>query len=185
MARDNTKFSAIFGGGCFWCIEAVFQHLTGVEAVVSGYAGGCIKNPTYKQVCTGNTGHAEVVKITYDPSKITFEVLLEVFFQTHDPTTYNRQGNDIGTQYRSVIFYQNAEQQILAEKYIDALNHSESYGTKVVTEVAAYTNFYIAEQTHQDYYNDHSAQPYCLFVIKPKVEKVRKLFRKKAREDAM
>ncbi len=171
-----TTTTATFGAGCFWCVEAVFQNLEGVVSVVSGYEGGKISNPTYKEVCSGLTGHAEVIQIIYDPAVISFEDLLEVFWQTHDPTTLNRQGNDSGTQYRSVIFYHNDEQKILAEKYKKELDASGAFDQPIVTEISPASIFYKAEEYHQNYYNENGSQPYCTFVIKPKVDKVKKVF---------
>ena len=170
---------ATFGSGCFWCTEAIFERLNGVVKVESGYSGGKVKNPTYEEVCTGTTGHAEVTQITYDPSVISFDELLEVFWKTHDPTTLNRQGNDVGTQYRSVIFYQNEEQKELAEKYKAELDKSGVWDNPVVTEISPFTNFYPAEGYHQDYYENNPAQPYCSFVITPKIEKFEKVFKEK------
>ena len=170
---------ATFGSGCFWCTEAVFERLKGVYKVVSGYSGGTVENPTYEQVCTGKTGHAEVTQITYDPKVITYDELLEVFWKTHDPTTLNRQGNDVGTQYRSVIFYHNDEQKRLAEKYKEELNKSGIWDKPIVTEISPFTNFYPAENYHQNYYDNNPSQPYCSFVITPKVEKFEKVFKDK------
>jgi peptide-methionine (S)-S-oxide reductase len=175
---DNQE-KATFGSGCFWCTEAVFERLNGVNKVVSGYAGGTVENPTYEQVCSGKTGHAEVTQITYDPKVITYDELLEVFWKTHDPTTLNRQGNDVGTQYRSVIFYHNEEQRRLAEKYKEELNKSGAWDKPIVTEISPFTNFYPAENYHQNYYDNNPAQPYCSFVISPKVEKFEKVFKDK------
>lgn len=174
--------TATFGNGCFWCTEAIFQNVEGVEKVESGYSGGQIDNPTYKQVCTGETGHAEVLQIYFDPKKITFDELLEIFWKTHDPTTLNRQGNDVGTQYRSVVFYHNEEQKKLAEKYKAELNASGAYSKPIVTEISPFSKFYIAENYHQDYYNQNGEQPYCYFVIKPKVEKFEKVFKNKLKK---
>ena len=171
--------TAIFGNGCFWCTEAIFQQLEGVEKVESGYSGGQVANPTYKEVCTGNTGHAEALRIVYDPKKISFDELLEVFWQTHDPTTLNRQGNDIGTQYRSVIFYQNNEQKQKAEKYKVELDKSGAFNNPIVTEIVPAQTFYKAEDYHQNYYNENGSQPYCQFVIRPKLEKFQKVFKSK------
>jgi peptide-methionine (S)-S-oxide reductase len=171
--------TATFGAGCFWCVEAVFQDLKGVQSVVSGYAGGTTKNPTYKQVCTGTTGHAEVCQITYDPGVVSFPELLEVFWKTHDPTTLNRQGNDVGTQYRSAIFYHSDEQKRLAERYKKELNASGAFASPIVTEIVPFTNFYKAEDYHQNYFNQNGNQAYCQFVIRPKVEKFRQVFRDK------
>ncbi len=173
---------ATFGSGCFWCTEAIFQKLEGILSVESGYAGGKIKHPTYREVCSGLTGHAEVIQVTYDETKITYKDLLEVFWKTHDPTTLNRQGNDVGTMYRSVIFYHDQEQQELAESYKKLLDESGVFEGPIVTEISQYTDFYPAEDYHQNYYNDNGAQPYCAFVIKPKVEKVEQLFKNKLKK---
>jgi peptide-methionine (S)-S-oxide reductase len=168
---------ATFGAGCFWCSEAVFDRLKGVVKVVSGYSGGNVENPTYEQVCTGTTGQAEVVEITYDPAQITYERLLEVFWKTHDPTTLNRQGVDVGTQYRSVIFYHNDQQRKLAEEYKQKLNESKAFHGRIVTEISPFSEFYPAEDYHQDYYRLHGRQPYCQHVIRPKIEKLENIFR--------
>jgi len=173
---------ATFGSGCFWCTEAIFEKLNGVTSVVSGYAGGHVDNPTYEEVCTGTTGHAEVTQITYDPKIITYDELLEVFWKTHDPTTLNRQGNDVGPQYRSIIFYHNEEQKALAEKYKDELNKSGAWDNPIVTEITAYTNFYPAEKYHQNYYENNPNQGYCAFVIAPKLEKFKKVFNDKLKK---
>lgn len=170
---------ATFGAGCFWCVEAVFQRLQGVEKVQSGYAGGKVKDPSYREVCYGKTGHAEVVQITYDPQIIGFDDLLAVLFATHDPTTLNRQGNDVGTQYRSVIFYHNQEQKEVAENYIEALAASGEFRESIVTELSPLPTFYPAEEYHQNYYNQNREQPYCAFVVKPKVDKLKKLYQEK------
>ncbi|NIK72531.1 peptide-methionine (S)-S-oxide reductase [Thermonema lapsum] len=170
---------ATFGGGCFWCIEAVFQRLKGVEKVVSGYAGGHKENPTYKEVCSGTTGHAEVCQIYYDPQQITYQELLEVFFTAHDPTTLNRQGADVGTQYRSIILYHNEQQKSIAAHFIQKLEESKIFNSPIVTELKPFTTFYPAEDYHQNYYNNNPTQPYCTFVVKPKVEKIKKLFSEK------
>jgi len=167
---------ATFGAGCFWCVEAVFQNLKGVESVVSGYTGGKIKNPTYKEVCSGKTGHAEVAQITYDPDVLSYTELLEVFWKTHDPTTLNRQGNDIGTQYRSAIYYQDEEQKKLATHYKKELDASAYYADPITTEITELGVFYPAEDYHQNYFNDNGEQPYCNFVIRPKVEKFKQVF---------
>ena len=167
------------GAGCFWCIEAVFQELKGVKKVESGYTGGSIKNPSYKEICTGRTGHAEVAQITYDPEVISFKELLEVFWQTHDPTTLNRQGNDVGTQYRSAIFYHNDEQKRTAEHYKQELDESGAFSNPIVTEITPLGDYYVAEDYHQNYYKYNSDQPYCAFVISPKMEKFRKAFENK------
>jgi peptide-methionine (S)-S-oxide reductase len=166
--------TATFGAGCFWCVEAVFQRLEGVQSIKSGYSGGFVKNPSYKEVCSGSTGHAEVCQITFDPSKISYDELLEVFWKTHDPTTMNRQGNDVGTQYRSVIFYHNEEQRAKAEKYKKEINDAHAYPDPVITEIKPYTNYYAAEDYHQNYYNQNGSQGYCQYVIQPKVEKFEK-----------
>ena len=170
---------ATFGNGCFWCTEAIFQELEGVSRVVSGYAGGKVKNPTYKEVCSGLTGHAEVIQLTYDPDVISYDELLEVFWKTHDPTTLNRQGNDVGTQYRSVVFYHDEEQKALAEKYKKALNESGAWDDPIVTEIAEISNYSEAEDYHQNYFNLNGTQPYCQYVIQPKVEKFKKVFKEK------
>jgi len=183
MVQTDNQLSnledAILGAGCFWCVEAVFQELAGVISVESGYMGGAIENPTYEQVRTGSTGHAEVAKIVYDSSIISFKGLLEVFWQTHDPTTLNQQGADKGTQYRSVVFYTNKEQKELAERYKQELNNSGAFTNPVITEITEATTYYKAEKYHQDYYLQNSNQGYCQFVIKPKMEKFRKAFSSK------
>jgi peptide-methionine (S)-S-oxide reductase len=167
---------ATFGAGCFWCVEAVFQDLQGVEKVVSGYSNGRIANPTYREVCSGLTGHAEVIQITYDPQIISFKELLEVFWKTHDPTTLNRQGNDTGTQYRSGVYYHNDEQRRLAEEYKQKLNDAHAFDNPIVTEIEPLKSFYPAEDYHQNYFKQNGHEPYCQFVARPKVEKVRALF---------
>jgi peptide-methionine (S)-S-oxide reductase len=174
--------TATFGNGCFWCTEAIFQELEGVEKVVSGYMGGHVENPTYKQVCSGTTGHAEVLQITYDPQKISYEDLLEIFWKTHDPTTLNRQGNDVGPQYRSIIFYQNEAQKQLADKYKQELDASGAFDRPIVTTIEPAETFYPAEEYHQNYFNNNGEQPYCSFLIKPKVEKFRKVFKDKLKQ---
>jgi len=173
---------ATFGSGCFWCTEAIFENLNGVYSVVSGYAGGKISNPTYEEVCSGTTGHAEVTQITYDSSLISYDDLLEVFWKTHDPTTLNKQGNDVGPQYRSVIFYHNDEQKQLAEKYKSELDKSGAWDKPIVTEISPLTNYFPAENYHQDYYNNNPNQGYCAFVIAPKLEKFRKVFKDKLKK---
>jgi peptide-methionine (S)-S-oxide reductase len=173
--------TATFGTGCFWCTEAIFQQLDGVLKVTSGYTGGKVKNPSYEAVCTGTTGHAEVIQMVYDPVKISFDELLEVFWQTHDPTTLNRQGNDVGTQYRSAVFYHNAEQKAKAEKYKMELDKSGAFENPIVTEVTRSAAFYPAENYHQNYYNQNGSEPYCTFVIRPKLEKFQKVFKDKIR----
>ena len=165
---------ATLGGGCFWCVEAVFQRIEGVISVKPGYAGGNVKNPTYKQICTGKTGHAEVAKIEFDPSMITYYQILNVFWQSHDPTTLNRQGNDVGTQYRSVIFFHNESQEEIAKKSKMDADESGYWDNEIVTEITLLNNYYDAEDYHDNYYNDNPNQPYCLFVIKPKLDKLEK-----------
>jgi peptide-methionine (S)-S-oxide reductase len=167
------------GGGCFWCVEAQLQQLNGVISVISGYAGGVTNNPTYKEVCTGLTGHAEVIQVTFDNSIISLDEMLSAFWQAHDPTQLNRQGNDVGTQYRSVIFYRNEEQKKIAEDYKKKLNEEKVYDNPVVTEISALTTFYPGEEYHQNYYNQNTTQGYCLFVIAPKLEKFKKVFKDK------
>ncbi len=174
--KTNSMEIATFGTGCFWCTEAIFQQLKGVNKVESGYSGGKIANPTYKEVCSGLTGHAECIKITYDPKVISYKDLLEVFWQVHDPTTLNRQGNDVGTQYRSVIFYHNDEQRQLAEKYKKELDASGAFNDPIVTEISAAPIFYKAEDYHQNYYLLNSNQGYCQYVIRPKLDKFKKVF---------
>lgn len=171
--------TAIFGAGCFWCVEAVFQQLKGVEKVESGYSGGKVANPTYREVCSGLTGHAEVTRIIFDPKVISFADLLAAFWESHDPTTLNRQGADEGTQYRSVIFYRNQKQQEEAEFYKKKLNESGAFEGPIVTEISPYKAFYKAEDYHQNYYNQNGEQPYCQIVIRPKVEKFKKAFANK------
>ena len=161
---------AVFGAGCFWCVEAIFSQLDGVSSVISGYTGGDTKNPTYEDICTGKTNHAEVCKITYDSNTITFDELLKTFFESHDPTTLNKQGADVGTQYRSSIFYVNDKQKELSEKYKNILNKSDQYNNSIVTEIIKLDMFYEAEDYHQDYYKNNPNQPYCRFVIKPKLD---------------
>ena len=176
---DQTD-TATFGTGCFWCTEAIFQELNGVLNVTSGYSGGTTRNPNYKEVCTGETGHAECVQVVYEPSKISYDDLLQVFFEVHDPTSLNRQGADIGTQYRSAIFYHNEEQKQKAEYYKNELNKSGAYDKPVVTEITAFSKFYPAEDYHQEYYdNNKNTNPYCSVVIRPKLEKFEKVFAKK------
>jgi peptide-methionine (S)-S-oxide reductase len=167
---------ATLGGGCFWCLEAAYLELKGVERVVSGYAGGTMDDPSYEEVCGGDTGHAEVVQVTFDPQIISFQEILEVFFTIHDPTTLNRQGADVGTQYRSVIFYHSEEQKRIAEGVIKALDAARIWDRPIVSEVAPFENFYTAEEHHQDYFKRNPFQPYCEYIVAPKVTKVRKLF---------
>lgn len=172
----NNEQLATFGAGCFWCTEAVFLNVKGVSKVVSGYEGGKVKNPTYREVCTGETGHAEVTQITFDPTKVSFEELLEVFWNTHDPTTLNKQGADEGTQYRSVVFYHNEEQKKIAEAYKKQLDASHVYKNPIVTEITPASTFYAAEDYHQNYYELNPNQGYCQYVIRPKVDKFKKQF---------
>ena len=167
---------ATLGGGCFWCLEAVYDELEGVVSVESGYAGGTVENPSYRLVCTGTTGHAEVVQITFDPSVISFKQILEVFFDIHDPTTLNRQGADVGTQYRSAIFYHSAEQKAAAEQVIQKLENDHKWARPIVTEVTPLTHFYRAEDYHQEYYQNNRRQPYCRAVIASKVQKFRQVY---------
>jgi peptide-methionine (S)-S-oxide reductase len=177
-----TTATATFGGGCFWCVEAVFELLDGVTDVVSGYSGGPAPNPTYEQICAGTTGHAEVCQIHYNPDEVSFEALLEVFFRTHDPTTRNRQGNDVGTQYRSVVLYSDAAQKEIATKIVKELNGSGAWDDPVVTEVAALDTFWPAEAYHQDYFARNPTQGYCAAIIAPKVAKFEKVFRDKLKK---
>jgi peptide-methionine (S)-S-oxide reductase len=179
LSVEGKTDTATFGAGCFWCVEAIFQELKGVHSVKSGYAGGFVKNPSYKEVCTGRTGHAEVAQIVYDPSVISFEELLEVFWKTHDPTTLNRQGADMGTQYRSAVFFHNEEQKEKAAFYMKKLDESGAFQNPIITTIEPYENYYEAEDYHQDYYNNNGSQGYCRMVIQPKVEKFRKAFSEK------
>jgi len=167
---------ATLGNGCFWCTEAIFQDLKGVQSVQSGYSGGHVDNPTYKQVTSATTGHAEVIQVLYDPKVISFSEILEIFWSTHDPTTLNRQGNDVGPQYRSAVFYHSEDQKKEAEFYKTKLTESGAFNRPIVTEITPFSNFYVAEDYHQNYFNDNGMQPYCQFVIKPKVEKFKKAF---------
>jgi peptide-methionine (S)-S-oxide reductase len=176
--------TATFGTGCFWCTEAIFEQLNGVVKVTSGYMGGSVKNPTYKQVCTGETGHAECVQVVYEPAKITFDELLKVFFEVHDPTSLNRQGADVGTQYRSAIFYHNPEQKQKAEYYKTEIDKSGAYDKQLVTEITPASEFYTAEDYHQEYYrNNKNTNPYCSIVIRPKLEKFQKVFSDKLKKE--
>jgi peptide-methionine (S)-S-oxide reductase len=174
--------TATFATGCFWCTEAKFQRLKGVTKVVSGFTGGHVANPTYQQVSTGKTGHAEACNIIYDPSKISYDELLKAFFVAHDPTQLNKQGNDVGTQYRSAIFYHNAAQKAKADYYIGKLNVAKAYKNKIVTQVTPYTVFYKAEDYHQNYFNQNSSQPYCKYVIQPELDKFEKVFKDKLKK---
>jgi len=175
MTNGKTE-CAVFGGGCFWCVEAVFDELRGVNSVVSGYAGGSVKNPTYEQVCGGRTGHAEVIKIEFDPSQVSFRDLMTVFFATHDPTTLNRQGNDVGTQYRSVILYANDQQKEQAAAFIKELDDGKTFKGPVVTTLEPLSEFYSAEDYHQKYYANNPYQPYCQVMVPPKLNKLHKQF---------
>ncbi len=183
MRIDLDLEMATFGAGCFWCVEAIFENLEGVEKVESGYSGGGIKDPTYREVTSGKTGHAEVIQLTYNPNVVTYQELLEVFWQTHDPTTLNRQGADVGTQYRSVIFYHNLEQKELAEFYKNQLTEAGAFKDPIVTEIAPYEAFYVAEDYHQNYYSLNQSQPYCRVVIAPKLDKFKKAFADKLRKE--
>ncbi len=179
---NQTLDTATFGTGCFWCTEAIFQEVAGVVKVTSGYSGGQVANPTYKEVCSGITGHAECLNIVYDPAKITYDELLEIFWKVHDPTTLNRQGNDVGTQYRSAIFYHNEKQKATAEKYKAALDKSGAWDKPIVTKLEPFVKFYPAEDYHQNYYNNNTGEGYCQFVIRPKLEKFEKVFKNKLKK---
>jgi peptide-methionine (S)-S-oxide reductase len=174
--------TATFATGCFWCTEAKFQQLKGVEKVISGFSGGHVANPSYELVCTGTTGHAEACNIIYDPTKITYDELIAAFFVAHDPTQLNRQGNDVGTQYRSAIFYHNAQQKQKAQYYISKLNAEKAYKDPIVTQVVPYKSFYKAEDYHQNYFNQNGSQPYCKYVIQPELEKFKKVFKDKLKQ---
>lgn len=182
MTTSSNLQLATFGSGCFWCTEAIFLNVDGVTKVESGYSGGKVKNPTYKEICSGLTGHAEVIQLTYDPSKISYDELLEIFWMTHDPTTLNRQGADEGTQYRSVIFYHNDEQKKLAQTYLKKLEQEKVFDSPIVTEISPLSVFYKAEDYHQNYYNLNSSAPYCSYVITPKLEKFKKVFKTKLKK---
>lgn len=176
-----TLSTATFGNGCFWCTEAVFQRVEGVHSVVSGYTGGFIKNPAYREVCAGRTGHAEALEIKFDPTVVSYEELLEIFWKTHDPTTLNRQGNDVGTQYRSAVFYHDETQQELAEHYKAELDAAGIFARPIVTEITEASVFYPAEEDHQNYYNDHPEQGYCRIIIQPKIDKLKAIFADKVK----
>lgn len=178
---ENTQL-ATFGSGCFWCTEAVYERVKGVLSVTSGYAGGKIDNPSYEEVCSGSTGHAEVIQLAYNPDIISYDELLEIFWKTHDPTTLNRQGADVGTQYRSVIFYHSDDQKHKAENYKSELNKAGIWKDSIVTEISPFTNFYPAEKYHQNYYEQNPNQGYCSFVITPKIEKFEKIFKTKLKD---
>lgn len=177
VVKEKKSELATFGNGCFWCSEAIFSRLKGVEKAVPGYAGGHVDHPTYEEVCTGTTGHAESIQITYDPDVVSYDELLEVFWKTHDPTTLNRQGNDVGTQYRSVIFYHNAEQKRLAEAYREKLDAAGIWKKPIVTRIEPYTRFWLAEEYHRNYYAKNPGVGYCRIVITPKIEKFKKVFK--------
>lgn len=174
--KESDFEKATLAAGCFWCTEAVFQRVKGVDKVISGFTGGNIKNPPYREVITGRTGHAEAIRLEFDPQKISYEELLYIFFTTHDPTTLNRQQNDVGTQYRSAIFYHNEEQKNTAEKVVTKLEEEETFDNPIVTEITEAGPFYEAEQEHYDYYNKHRNQPYCQFIIDPKIQKLKNSF---------
>jgi peptide-methionine (S)-S-oxide reductase len=178
MAQTET---ITLGGGCFWCLEAVFQRTEGVTQVVSGYMGGRVDNPTYRQVCSGDTGHAEVVQVNFDPAVVSLRDILEVFFTIHDPTTLNRQGNDVGTQYRSAVFFHNGEQERVAREMVAELTRERAFRDPIVTEIVPAATFYLAEDYHQNYFNDNPSQPYCMWVVAPKVEKFGKKFAGRAK----
>lgn len=177
--QDSSYQKATFGGGCFWCTEAIFERVKGVVHVESGYSGGNVPNPSYEAVCTGKTGHAEVIQITYNPAIVSYDELLEIFWKTHDPTTLNRQGADVGTQYRSVIFYENDEQKSLAENYKKKLSDEKIWSDPIVTEISQLKAYYKAEEYHQDYYENNTNKGYCSFVITPKLDKFEKIFKDK------
>ena len=183
MDNQNKNLdTATFASGCFWCTEAIFERVNGVKSVISGYSGGTVPNPTYEEVCTGNTGHAECTQIIYDPSVISYDELLEIFWKMHDPTTLNRQGNDVGTQYRSAIFYHNEQQKEKAEYYKKKLTDEKIWDKPIVTEITKFTKFYPAENYHQEYYDKNPNQGYCAYVITPKVEKFEKIFKDKLKK---
>jgi peptide-methionine (S)-S-oxide reductase len=181
-SSDNNVETATLANGCFWCSEAVFQRLKGVKSIVPGYAGGTLKNPSYQQVCTGKTGHTESIQIKFDPNVISFEKILDIFWHTHDPTTLNRQGNDVGTQYRSAVFYHDENQKKIAEDSKKDLSQKGIYKDPIVTEITPFTNFYVAENYHKNYYQNHSSEPYCSFVINPKIDKLFEQYRNQIKE---
>lgn len=180
---SDSKQVAIFGGGCFWCTEAIFLQVEGVDGVIPGYCGGFTNKPTYKEICTGTTGHAEVIAISYDSSKVSFKELLVIFLNTHDPTTLNRQGNDVGTQYRSVVFPQDSIQEKNTKEYLLELEQSKFYKSKIVTTIEEKATFYPAEEYHKNYFNQNREQPYCIYVVQPKVDKFKKEFLDKKNEE--
>lgn len=182
MEETDTMRLATFGGGCFWCLEAIFRELNGVTRVLSGYSGGDSENPSYEEVCTGETGHAEVIQVSFDPEKVSYEELLEVFWKIHDPTTRNRQGNDVGSQYRSVIFYHSEDQKKLAEYSKNRLEAEGIWNRPIVTEIKAFTAFWPAETYHRDYYEKNPSNGYCSVVIRPKIEKFKELFKDRLRD---
>ncbi|MDW7692941.1 peptide-methionine (S)-S-oxide reductase MsrA [Flammeovirgaceae bacterium SG7u.111] len=182
MIQDKLEYATL-GGGCFWCLEAVYEKTDGVVSVISGYTGGKLKNPTYNEICTGKTGHAEVVQVAFDPKVISYEEVLDIFWKIHDPTTLNKQGNDVGTQYRSAIFYHNQGQKVAAEKAVKEVGESGLWSDPIVTQVTALDVFYKAEDYHQEYYQNNPNQPYCIYVVKPKVEKFEKLFKEKVKAE--
>ena len=179
----NGNKQAYFAGGCFWCTEAIYKKLHGVINVTPGYSGGSLRNPTYKEVCTGNTGHAESIKIDYDPELISFELLVEIFFSTHDPTTLNRQGNDVGTHYRSAIFFNDSNEKNIVKAYIQKLENKTYKSAKIVTELKEFEIFYEAEDYHKNYFELNKVQPYCHIVISPKVEKFKKIYKERLKKD--
>ena len=173
---NKKKDQIVLAGGCFWCTEAIFQRINGVDSVVSGYTGGKIRNPSYREICTGRTGHAEAIMVNFDPEEITIQTLLEVFFATHDPTTLNRQGNDVGTQYRSAVFYRDENQRKITVDFIRSLDESGVFDSRIVTEVEPLKEFFSAEPEHQNYFNENKDQPYCMFIIDPKIRKINKYY---------
>jgi peptide-methionine (S)-S-oxide reductase len=183
MPETKKLETATFANGCFWCTEAVFKRVKGVESVTSGYTGGAVENPTYEQVSSESTGHAEAIQVTFDPKIISYSTILDVFFATHDPTTLNRQGNDVGTQYRSAIFYYSAEQKKLAEQAIEKIEKSGKYKDPIVTKIEKFTKFYQAENYHKDYYDSHRSAPYCMVIIDPKVRKLLEKFNDKVKDE--
>ena len=182
VTQSDSLEVATFANGCFWCTEALFERVKGVQKVVSGYSGGTVENPTYKQVCTGQTGHAEAVQITFDPAQVSYADLLQIFWKTHDPTTLNQQGPDVGTQYRSAVFYHNEAQKKTAEAYKQQLEESKTFKRPIVTEITEYASFYPAENYHQDYFELNSRQPYCRQQISPKIKKFNRMFRDKLKD---
>ncbi|MBI2621208.1 MAG: peptide-methionine (S)-S-oxide reductase MsrA [Candidatus Levybacteria bacterium] len=183
VTQKTNNEIASFGGGCFWCTEAIFKRLKGVSSVLPGYSGGSIENPTYEQVCEGTTGHAEAIQIEFDPSEIAYEKLLEVFFYTHDPTTPNQQGNDVGEQYRSVVFYHSAKQNDIAQKFIKDLEQEKVFSRPIVTTIEPFKNFYIAEDYHKSYFEKNKDAPYCTYVITPKLKKLMEKFGEEVRDE--